>query len=91
MLGGLIAWHSILRTFDVTCGIYLCAVIGQVYRNGEMNLVAIFSLAASALLISLGYRGIKGLYILGQVIYHYGSDLVTIKGIMGAFKTFLRI
>ena len=91
MLGSLIVWHSILRIIDVTCGIYLCAVVGQVYRNGEINLVAVVALAASGLLISLGYIGIKGLYILGQVIYHYGSDLVTIKGIMGAFKTFLRI
>ena len=73
MLGSLIAWHSILRTLDVTCGIYLCAVIGQVYRNGEINFVAIVALAASTVLISLGYSSIKALYILGQVIHHSGS------------------
>ena len=75
MLGSLIVWHSILRTHDVTCGIYLCAVIGQVYRNGEINFVAVVSLAASALLISLGYSSIKALYILGQVIHRSGSGL----------------
>ena len=67
MLGGMIVWLNILRLVDVTCGIYLSAVIGSVFRGGEINFVALASFAANGSLIILGYYGIKPLFILGQV------------------------
>ena len=70
MLGGLIVWQTILRLVDITCGIYLCAVIGSVFRGSEINFVALASLAANGSLIILGYYGIKPLYMLGQVIIY---------------------
>ena len=70
MLGGLIVWQTILRLVDITCGIYLCAVIGSVFRGSEINFVALASLAANGSLVTLGYYGIKPLYMLGQVIIY---------------------
>ena len=71
MLGGLIVWQTILRLVDITCGIYLCAVAGSIYRGGVFNFAALASLGACGCLITLGYYGIKPLYMLGQVYNVY--------------------
>lgn len=76
MLGGMIVWQNILRSVDITCGIYLCAVVGSIFRGGGINFVALASFAANGSLTILGYYGIKPLYKLGQVIIYLQIVLV---------------